>query len=145
MNKYLLLSAAAVLVNASAATAANAKGGSIDLGNGCGLDINEVQKGVYVVRYGGCGEEGVDTGMGLSRKTALENRLTCRTIISAMLAVSPLATISPFRSRTAGPGRRGSSLAAPRRSSRIREPTPWVPLQKQAATSWPEQGRSSQN
>ena len=70
MNKYLLLSAAAVLAGTSGAIASSARGGAIDLGNGCGLVLTEVQKGVYAVQYNGCGGSGVETGQGLSRKTA---------------------------------------------------------------------------
>ena len=69
MNKYLMMSAAAVLASANGATASNA-GNGISLGGGCGLNIVGSGKGVYAVLYTSCGGPGVDTGQGLSRKTA---------------------------------------------------------------------------
>jgi hypothetical protein len=66
MNKYLMLSATALLASAGEATASNVSSG-ISLGNGCALGIAG-GGGIYVVQYFGRGGGGIATGQGLERK-----------------------------------------------------------------------------
>ena len=65
MNRYLMLSAAALVASTGLASASKVKSGALDVGSGCTLGIAQVEHGVYVARYG----DGA-SGQGLSRKTA---------------------------------------------------------------------------
>jgi hypothetical protein len=65
MNRYLMLSAAALVASTGWASAAKVKSGTLDVGSGCTFGIVQEERGVYVVRYG----DGA-SGQGLSRKTA---------------------------------------------------------------------------
>jgi len=67
MNRYLMLSAAALLASTNGAIASHAESAGISLGNGCGIGIVG-GGGIYAAQYFGCGS-GISNGQGLSRKT----------------------------------------------------------------------------